>query len=148
MQSINHEGKDLVVAMSYIDSSRGNGARGWRKNVPNCRPSHRLWCICVRSVWLDLLDNHVVLTGVHRTPLRNLSNNTVGANCVRPKNGHLYGVRFNIGLKCRISTFAIEARPRSLGCVLSTVPSSLAYFISAGPSIKNTLQSPEATASS
>ena len=53
--------------------------------APHRRSGDCVWCECQCGVRLDLLDNHIVLTGVHRTPLRSLLNNTVGANCVRPQ---------------------------------------------------------------
>ena len=55
-----------------------------RKDVHNRWACDRVWRERQCDVWIDLLDNHIVLTGEHRSPLRNLLNNTVGANCVRP----------------------------------------------------------------
>ena len=50
-----------------------------------CGAHDRLWRFGQRGVRLDLLDNNIVLTGDHRSPLRYILYITVGANCVRPQ---------------------------------------------------------------
>ena len=70
---------------SYLDTSRGYDSGHRRKDVYNCRTCYRLRCIRIGSVRPDLLDNNIVLTGDHRSPLRYILYITVGANCVRPQ---------------------------------------------------------------
>ena len=38
-------------------------ATGSSRLAPHRRPGDRLWCKCLGSVWPDLLDNHLDLTG-------------------------------------------------------------------------------------
>ena len=70
--------------MSYIDSSRGFCLGRRREDVHNSRSGDRVWCICIRSLWLDLLGNDFILT---KTGLS--QNLYVGHDlCVIPKNMH------------------------------------------------------------
>ena len=51
----------LQKGVSYIDSSRGLHSWGWRKDVYDCRTGYRLWGFCECGIWVDLLDNDIVL---------------------------------------------------------------------------------------
>ena len=34
----------------------------WCQNVYDCGACYRLWCFSISSIWIDLLDNHIILT--------------------------------------------------------------------------------------
>ena len=47
---------------SYLNTSRGIHLGRGCEDVYDCRPRDRIWRICECGVWLNLLDNHFVLT--------------------------------------------------------------------------------------
>ena len=98
--------------MSYIDSSRGTGARHGGKDVQHRRPRHRLRHGGECDLWLDVLDlqngNGRLITAP--TKRYTISFHIVGADIIRPQKGTVFTVPFLVDISMGYSQYIPKSR--------------------------------------